>query len=282
MPRALLALQGDKEMKRFVKEARAFVGEDEFEMLETSLVFAEVGLAKEAAKLLSAVCVDAVPRAERSPLPLYYLAWFASLQNDHGDIRSVAEAGGGDLPRLRVPFASGGAGDPEICNSGESGRCLCASAHRAICTPTWAVRRSPVEHWQKAAELNPSLSVAYRNLGLNAWAAAERSGRRRSEFYKKAIDARPKDQTLYRDLAEILMAQGKRPDAIELLESMPSERLPRADIIIMLAQAYLDEQQYEPGDQAAGIHAVLRQLGRADDHVGPLPPGAHEARPGPL
>ena len=41
------------------------------------------------------------------------------------------------------------------------------------------------------------------------------------------------------------MAQAKRPEAIKLLESMPSEGLRRADIIIMLAQAYPDEQQYD-------------------------------------
>ena len=44
-PRAILALQGPKEMDAFVEEAGGFVGEDEFELLETSLVFAEVGLA---------------------------------------------------------------------------------------------------------------------------------------------------------------------------------------------------------------------------------------------
>jgi tetratricopeptide (TPR) repeat protein len=63
-------------------------------------------------------------------------------------------------------------------------------------------------------------------------------------LYRKAIDARPPDQTLYRDLAEILMAQARRPEAVRLLESTPSEGLRRADIIIMLAQAYYDEQRY--------------------------------------
>ena len=38
-------------------------------------------LVNEAEELLSAVCVKAVPEKERSPLPIYYLAYFASLQN---------------------------------------------------------------------------------------------------------------------------------------------------------------------------------------------------------
>ncbi len=52
-----MALQNKSQMKPFVREAQAFVGEDDFEMLETSLVFAELGLVDEAARLLSAVCV---------------------------------------------------------------------------------------------------------------------------------------------------------------------------------------------------------------------------------
>ena len=48
VPRAVLALQGDKEMKRFMKEAREFVGEDDFEMIEMSLAFAETCLLQDA------------------------------------------------------------------------------------------------------------------------------------------------------------------------------------------------------------------------------------------
>jgi len=64
------------------------------------------------------------------------------------------------------------------------------------------------------------------------------------DYYRKAIKARPKDQTLYRDLADILLAANKRSEAIKVLESTPFEKMRRADIIIMLAQAYVDEQMY--------------------------------------
>ncbi len=242
VPRALLALQGDKEMNRFVKEAWAFVGEDEFEILETSLVFAEAGLAKEAAKVLSATCVDAVPQAERSPLPLYYLAWLASLQNDEGTSRTWLKQAAQTCKDYVFPSRPE---ELEILKYAIRENPGDAYAHLHIGN-LYAHLGRPAEsgeHWQKAAELDPSLSVAYRNLGLNAWAAAEDLAAA-ERFYKKAIEARPRDQTLYRDLAEIVMAQDRRPDAIRILESTPHEKLPRADIIIMLAQAYLDEQQY--------------------------------------
>ncbi|MBA7683960.1 hypothetical protein ES703_92348 [subsurface metagenome] len=91
--------------------------------------------------------------------------------------------------------------------------------------------------------MDPSLSVAFRNLGLYAW-AVENNLSNAESFYRKAIVARPKDQALYRDLADVLFAANNRLEAIKVLESTPFEILRRADIIIMLAQAYFDEQRY--------------------------------------
>ena len=100
-----------------------------------------------------------------------------------------------------------------------------------------------VGHWREAADLNSSLSVALRNLGLHAWAVEEDLSKA-ERLYRRAIAARPKDQTLYRDLADVLLAAGRRPEAIKVMESTPFETLRRADIIIMLAHAYLDEEMY--------------------------------------
>ncbi len=242
VPRGLLALQNDRTMARFVKEVRSFVGEDDFEMLETGLAFAELGLASEAARLVAAVCVDAVAEKDRNPLPMYYLAWFASLAKE-------AESAKTWLNRAAATYKD----------------CAFASRPEELVILGYALRENPtdahahlhignlyahlgrpaeaVEHWRRAADSNPSLSVAHRNLGLYAW-AAEDDLPKAERFYRRAIEARPKDQTLYRDLAEILIAQQRRPDAIKLLESVPSEGLRRADIIIMLAQAFFDEQRY--------------------------------------
>ncbi|MBN2594991.1 MAG: hypothetical protein JXA81_15910, partial [Sedimentisphaerales bacterium] len=100
-----------------------------------------------------------------------------------------------------------------------------------------------VRHWSRAVELDSSLSVAFRNLGLYAWSEEEDLSKAEG-FYWKAIAARPNDQTLYRDLADIMLAAKRRPDAIKVLESAPYEKIRRADIIIMLAQMYVDEQRY--------------------------------------
>ena len=242
VPRMLIALQNKSRMNRFVRETRAFVGEDEFEMLEAGLIFADLAMAKEAEGLLRAACVEAVPEEQQGPLPLYYLAYLASLQKD----RAGAE---GYLDRAARMHRD----------------CVFPSRPEEVAIFEYAVRMNPddahahlhlgnlyshldrqdkaVRHWSKAVELDSSLSVAFRNLGLHAW-SAEEDLPKAERYYRKAIDARPKDQTLYRDLADILLAAKRRPDAIKVLESTPFEKIRRADIIIMLAQMYLDEHQY--------------------------------------
>jgi len=242
VPRALVALKSNKEMSRFVRQSRAFVGEDDFEMLEASLVFAEQGLVDEAARLLFAACVEAVPQTERSPLPLYYLAYFNSLQPDRTSAKTYLNQAAATYRDCVFPSRPE---EVEILRYAVQENPGDAYAHLHLGNLYGSLGRldEAVSHWQKASRLNPSLSIAFRNLGLHAWAIANDLARA-EEFYVKAIAARPKDQTLYRDLAEILIANNNRPRAIEVLASMPFEKIRRADVIIILAQTYLDEQRY--------------------------------------
>jgi tetratricopeptide (TPR) repeat protein len=243
VPRALLALQGPKEMQSFVKEARAFLGEDDFEMLETTFTFADLGLTKEAAKLLYSVCVEPVPQSQRSPLPMYYLAWLAAQQNDVATAQDWLHRAAVTYRDFVFPSRPE---ELEVLKYAvqENPQEACAHLHLGNLYAHLGRAAEAVDHWQKAGDLNRGLSVAFRNLGLYAWGPGNDLAKA-EQCYRKAIDARPKDQTLYRDLAEIIMAQGNRPAAIKLLESMPSVGLQRADILIMLAQAYSDEQQYD-------------------------------------
>ncbi len=242
VPRALIALQNKGQMERFVRKARAFTGEDDFQMLETSLDFGELGLANEAERLLLAVCVEAVPEDERSPLPIYYLAYFASLQKDQTKAKAYLNQAAGIYRDYIFPSRPEAI---EVFKYAIEENPDDAYAHLHIGNLYCHLGRlsEAVRHWQRAANLDPSLSVAFRNLGLYAW-AVENDLSKAEKFYRSAIAARPKDQTLYRDLADVLLAANKRPEAIKVLESTPFKILKRADIIIVLAQAYLDEQRY--------------------------------------
>jgi len=242
-PRAALALQSDSAMDGFVREAQAFVGEDDFEMLQTALSFAELGLVNEAARLLKAVCVEAVPQAQRSPIPLYYLAYFSSLLSDEAGAGAYLSQAAKTYREYIFPSRPE---TLEVLRHAIEANPRDAYAHLHIGNLYGHLGRleEAAAHWRKAGELDTSLSIAFRNLGLYAWAVKEDLAGA-EQLYRKAIAARPKDQTLYRDLADILLAANRRPEAIKVLESTPAEKLRRADVIIMLAQSYLDEQRYD-------------------------------------
>ncbi len=242
VPWALLGLEDEAALARFARDVRSFVGEQDFELLETSLVFADLGLFKEAGRIVKAACVDPVPEAERSFLPLYYLAWYSSRSGDAAAARQwLAQAAATSKDRvfasrpeeieiLRYAIKQNPADAQAQLQLG----CLLAGLGR--------VGEAAVA-WKKAAEINPKLSIAWRNLGL---AAATNNDLAQAEAsFRKAIAARPDDQTLFRDLAEILVAAGKRPEAIRALESMPLKGMRRAEITVMLAESYLAEKQYE-------------------------------------
>ncbi len=242
IPRAILALRGANDMHPFVSDVHAFVGDIDFQMIETALAFAEVGLYAEAERLLHAVCVDALPMERRNPLPLYYLAWLAALQ-EHD------EAAQGYPAQARV--VSVGFEHPSRPQAVDVFRCVLerqpedAYAHLCVGNLYAHLGRldEAVVHWEKAAELDSSLSIAFRNLGLYSQ-VIEQDLAKAAERYRKAIAARPRDQTFYRDLAEILAADDKPDAAIELLESLPAEPVHRADVILTLAELYVDTERF--------------------------------------
>ncbi len=241
VPRAVLALASKDAMQRFAAEARAFVGEDDFEMLETSLVFAELGLASEAAKVLAAGCVEAVPPDQQSPLPHYYLAYYASLQGQQQQADAHLRRAAAIYRDFVFPSRPQAVEVLQYAVEQNPGD---AHAHFHLGNLLGGLGRleQAAVHWRKAAELKPALSVALRNLGVYA---ASRGELAKAEAYlRRAVAARSSDQTLYRDLAELLIARGRRGEAIRLLATMPHEKLRRADVIIMLARAYLDEQRF--------------------------------------
>ncbi|MHC4173490.1 MAG: tetratricopeptide repeat protein, partial [Planctomycetota bacterium] len=253
VPRALVALQNKRQMARFARQARAFVGEDDFHVLQTSLVFANLGLVNEAAKLLSAVCVEAVPQTQRSPLPLYYLAYFEYIQAQEKRAEAYLRKAGSIYRDYVFPSRPEAV---EVLKYAVKKNPDDAHAHLHLGNLYGHLGRldEAASHWRRASELNDSLSIAFRNLGLYTW-VAQNDLTKAEEYYKKAIAARAKDQTLYRDLADILLENNKRPEAIKVLESThpaasilrsktAGEKLRRADVIIMLAQGYLDEKRY--------------------------------------
>ena len=93
--------------------------------------------------------------------------------------------------------------------------------------------------WSTAVTLDASLSVAQRNLAVHAHRANDLV--QAASRYEAAIAARPSDQTLYRDLAHVLIASGKHGEAITLLEAVPCDGKCRLDMVQLLADTYLQQ-----------------------------------------
>ena len=241
--RALVALGSNEAMAEFVKHTRATVGEVEFQVLETALVFADLGQTEEAGRLLAAVCVNAVRAEELSPLPLYYLAYFASLEGAPQAAASYLDQAAAVWRDFVFPSRTQAV---DVFKYAISQRPKDAHARLQLgnLLANFGRLEEAVEQWQEAARLKPSLSMAFRNLGVYQSTVKEDLPAA-ADYYRKAIAANPGDQTLYRDLAEILIAAGKRPEAIKLMETMPVKNMRRAEIIILLAQAYFDEGRFD-------------------------------------
>ncbi|MBN2377522.1 MAG: DUF5107 domain-containing protein [Sedimentisphaerales bacterium] len=242
IPRALLALQNDQALNDFTQQSHAFLGEDNFEMIEAALDFAELGLTNEALQLLAAFCVDNTPDNQLSPLPLYYLAYFAHLSGHEQLAKNYLDRAAKINKDFVFPSRPQAV---EVFNFALQNNPSDAYAHLHLGNLLGNLGRldEAVSQWKKAADLDQSLSIAFRNLGLFYWKQNDLD--KASNFYRQAITARKSDQTLYRDLAEILIENHQRPQAIDLIKNMPFETLRRADIIIMWGQAYLDEKRYD-------------------------------------
>jgi tetratricopeptide (TPR) repeat protein len=249
-PRALLGMRDAPAMEKFLQDARGFVGEHEFNILETSLVFAQAGMLDEAGRLVYAACVDGVPPDERKVMPWYYLAYLGRFVEKGDKSFSPWQAAA-----LKERSALGGYGAAYIFPSRPEELAILQYAVKHGSYANFALGNllahfgrvdEAISHWEKGVMAAPAFGRRYRNLPLALWKwkndlkAAEDYY---SDMYR--VYGRILDQTLYRDLAEILIARGKRPDAIKLLEAMPSDKPRRSEITIMLAQAYLDEQRYD-------------------------------------
>lgn len=243
VPWAIHALVGGDGWGRFATDARGFVGEAEFSFLELSLFFGDLGRYREAADLLQATCVDDVSEDELQPLPLHYLAYFEwRLGNAQQAGTHLARA---VACRRDYVFPS----QPEaiailqhaVAQAPEDGR-----AHLYLGNLFGGLGRlgEAVRHWELAGRHDPTLSVAFRNLGVTAWKRDDALNEA-VRWLEQAIEARPTDQVSHRDLARVLIALDRRVDAIHLLHTMPPAPARRGDVTTLLARAYLDERRYD-------------------------------------
>jgi len=239
--RFLLAIS-DQE-NNSVDEIKYFLGEDDFEILETSLVFSRLGMVEEAIQILELGSVKSSSADDQNHLIQYQLGYLNYLNSNNNKAEEYLEKASGNYQDFNLVSR------PEMEN-----------------TLTYALKMNPKDalasyqlgnlyanfgrlveaekFWKIAVVSDPSMSIPWRNLGLYYWVV--NNDHKESELsYRNAIKARPLDQTLYRDLAKVLVDDNRIKEAIILLEKMKYKGVKRSDVVIDLAQYYLDDTRYD-------------------------------------
>ena len=241
-PRALVALILD-DPAGFATDTRKFVGEYDFEMLEASIAFSGLNLFREAAWILENSCIKGVDEKMQNVLTLYHLAWLYYKIGDaarSSDYLLKASQNSNDFIFASRPETITALEYAVSKNTGDAN----AFYQLGNLLANFGRLDEAAGCWNKAVKQNPSMSIPWRNLGW-FYRAITKDNARSESCFMNAIRARPDDQTLYRDLAGVLIDDGKMPEAISLLENMRYKGNRRSDIIIDLAQAYLDDKQYD-------------------------------------
>jgi tetratricopeptide (TPR) repeat protein len=107
-----------------------------------------------------------------------------------------------------------------------------------------------VRLWTEAVGIDGSYSVLHRNLGLAAWKVDAKPWKAIAH-YERAVQCRPEDFTLSRDLATLYLEQELPLRARDLLEKAREAKCVRADVVTLLARAYNELGEFEK------THALL-------------------------
>lgn len=234
LPGAVAALSRGKE-DEMAANALPMLGEVEYAVLGLGLDLARLGMPAEAARAVEAFAgAKGSPIANR-PLPHYAIAYFRYLANLDPAGERVRWAAAAPADTLHV-FPSRAAMDPVLRYAVQADPA--DGAARLYLGNLYAhlgrVDAAAVL-WQEALDADAALHVAARNLAVYCW-RTQNDTARAAEFFRTAIAAAPAGQTLYRDLATVLVALEQPAEAVALLESMPELPVVRGDVTMLLAE----------------------------------------------
>lgn len=246
IPSSIFALMKKGGMASWIANRQDCLGDFDFEIIEASSIFSELGLFEEASRIIRSAFVEKIGSDATNPLPFYYLAELAGRLDDMESVYEYLQQaeslpGDGIFPsRLEmIPVLQFAIKTASSKNQPSSRACL----HLGNLFAGLGRLEEALEYWKQAVARDATLSAAWRNLGLYAW-KKQNDLATAAVHYQTAIQNRPGDQTLYRDLAQILIAHGKRREAIQLLNPIVQRDDPRTDLIEILAEAFVNEKEY--------------------------------------
>jgi len=213
-------------------------GDKQFALQEAACFLSGMGLYGEAARVLEAAFRNGL----EDPITRYYAAWCLHKAGRDEAVRAHLEQAASLTREDALPSRQEELPMLEWAVSvfPESGRMkmLLGTLYAHFGRLDEAVTQ-----WQGAVEKDASLGLAWRLLAQQAW-KKENNPVEAERCLRMAMEVRPDDQILYRDLA-LVLEKTRRQEAIALVESMPKTEDMRYDITVWLAQAYVDEERYD-------------------------------------
>lgn len=249
-PRAVLALITPDGMGEFIAFMKAVAGRYGLDLVELALFFHDLGLTADALRLLDAAYAEAIPNhigvlyignfkdSRGRPLPWYLLGYLAHCVGEEAEAARYLDHGATIAPDYGFPY------QPEFIEVLEYAKGVRpedpnVSLYLGNLYAGLGRIEDAVAEWERAEAIPEASSVVFRNLGMYAW-KKRNDLNQAANYFREATRRRPGDQTLYRDYAKILVAQGKLEEAIEVLEKMPLDHPRRADVTVLLAQTLSD------------------------------------------
>ncbi len=260
-----LVQAGDLEARQLSGRLRSIIGEPDFEALDTAIDYAGVGLLEAAEQLLWIASVNELEPAQVNPIALYWLAWLSDARGNQGDA-------------TRWLAMLDATSDEDVI----------PSHPETIAVLSWAIERRADDArarlhlgnllaglgrldeapalWQQAVDIDPTLAVGWRNLALFEW-KNKKDLKAAEQLYARAIEARPGDQTYWRDRAQVLLEDNRPAEAAALLEPQLTLDWLRDDLRLTLVRAWLAEKRYDE---------ALEQLGAVQYVVGEFTSDTHD------
>jgi tetratricopeptide (TPR) repeat protein len=116
--------------------------------------------------------------------------------------------------------------------------------------------------WTKAVTLDPSNTIAHRNLGRALWVVAQKK-EQAAKQYEQAIASAPTEYRLYVEFDRLLGEMGATDQRLRLLDSAPAVVKAQSAVVQSLAAAYIDAGRF--ADAAALLEKTLFTSGEGED-----------------
>jgi tetratricopeptide (TPR) repeat protein len=210
--------------------------------LDLAIDYARAGLLEEAIEILQ--CTDRLSRDGSLPVVLYSLACFQSQLGRVADAAAARSEAADIVPDYCFPsrleelliLQDAVAANPQDARATYYLGNLLYDRRR---------HREAIASWERSAQLDPSFSVVWRNLGIGYFNVLGDAVRARSAF-DTALRTKPDDARILYERDQLWKRVGERPETrLEELEKYPEQVRLRDDLSIELAGLYNRTRQYE-------------------------------------